>query len=744
MQEKKCETFLAESGEGRPENCLHKGTVRLATPQKNRGRLRTLLSIGLCAILICGVSCNENTVTIHSYILRNRVVVLDQVLMKKALYVSFSFAKRIAKPQGVNVYGSLLNGDQVLCKTSVKALRGNSGNLVFDLPYEIPEGPYKIKIDTFAEEGKSVAAGFVVVDRSALKWISDPKSNNRSPILEEIPAPTETEAVRPTKQAQSIGYLLFSRSPLEYVFPGSRPRASELIDHLALRVVRNEFEPITFCLYPLGNLGMVKISVTDLVGTEASISKDKIEVAHVETVKETIGLPEGTFGNVPALIRTGNQVSAKTGECQRFWLTLRIDNNLPPGVYDGKITISPQGGLETSLPLEVTVVPISLEDIPGVDYFMLMTYEFTELTMPWSREEKEKIYQSACHILKDYKEHGITTLCLHSPFVLITKEDGTPNLEDIFAALRAAKEVGFKGQLIWYMGHLIQTSKPKHPGNIKGFEEEIHLPRLKYIVETVSQYAKEQGGPEVIFLPIDEPGDSYQDFQNKRQALTPLLLKTIKDLGAQTMLTSDDYKQFQPVDYLCSGEMNKEDLNAAHRSGAVYWLFDNDVTTKCLSPAYARYIYGYYTWKNHVDGMSSWTFENTQNARGLPGQADVHGGDVFLAYPDPSGPIATLKWEAIREGIDDHKLVHQLTKRIEKLKRLGIETSKYEDFLLGIENKRETPGCLKGEEGTLNPIFFKENRDHLISMILDAQTRLDQHTGKSMKSRKANPPCIRS
>ncbi len=694
-------------------------------------------------MLIGAVSCTKSTVEIQSYILRNRVVVLDRVLMKKALYVSFSFAKSIRKPQ-VNVRGSLLNGNQVISETFVKSLRGNSGNLVFDLPYQIPEGPYKIEISIFAEEGISVATGSVVVDRSDLRWISDPRSKKGLSVFEEIPGPREAEAIEPSSRDQSIGYILFSRSPLEYVFPESRPQISERIDRLAIQVVRNEFEPVTFSLYPLRNLGLVEISVTDLRGPEGSILRDKVKVGHVETVKETIGLPEGKFQNLPALIRTGNRVNTKEGQCQRFWLTIRIDDHVLPGVYKGKITIRPQSGLKTSLPLEVTVTPISLEDIPGIHYFMLMTYEFTELTMPWSQEEKGKIYQSACHILKDYKEHGITTLCLHSPFVLMTKEDGTPNLEDIFAALRAAKEIGFKGRLIWYMGHLIQTAKPKHPGNIKSFEKEIHLPRLKYIVETVSQYAKKHGCPEVIFLPIDEPGDSSQDFQNKRYEITPLLLKAIKDLGAQTMLTSDDDKPFKPVDYLCSGEMNQESLNAAHNGGSVYWLFNNKVTTECFNPTYARYIYGYYTWMNGVDGMSSWTFQNTQNARGVPGEADVHGSDIYLAYPDPKGPVATLKWEAIREGIDDHKLVYQLVKRIQKLKRMGIETIRYEDFLLGIRKKEGSPGCMRREEGTRNSMFFKEKRDHLISMILDAQTRLDHPTEKSMRSRKANNTFIHS
>ena len=126
---------------------------------------------------------------------------------------------------------------------------------------------------------------------------------------------------------------------------------------------------------------------------------------------------------------------------------------------------------------------------------------------------------------------------------------------------------------------------------------------------------------------------------------------------------------------------------------------------------------------NHVDGMSSWTFQNTQNASGLPTKADAHGRDIYLAYPDPDGPIATLKWEAMREGIDDHKLVYQLAKRIQKLKAKGIETSKYEEFLSGIGKKEGIPGCLKGEDGTWDPIFFQKSRDHLISMILDAEAK---------------------
>jgi len=123
--------------------------------------------------------------------------------------------------------------------------------------------------------------------------------------------------------------------------------------------------------------------------------------------------------------------------------------------------------------------------------------------------------------------------------------------------------------------------------------------------------------------------------------------------------------------------------------------------------------------------MSSWTFQNTQNARGLPGRAGVPANDVYLAYPDPNGPLATLKWEAIREGIDDHKLVYQLVKRIQKLKGKGINASKYEDFLLGIRKKEGRPGCQIGDYEKWSPIAFQKGRDQLISMILDADAKIE-------------------
>ena len=138
--------------------------------------MKRLLRILLCVILICSVSYAKNTVNIQSYILRDRVVVLDQVLMKKALYVSFSFSESIKQHENLSVHGLLLNGDKIVSETSLKAFSENNGNLVFDLPYQISEGEYTIKIDVLTNQGSLAGTGSVAVKRSALKSYFYPES----------------------------------------------------------------------------------------------------------------------------------------------------------------------------------------------------------------------------------------------------------------------------------------------------------------------------------------------------------------------------------------------------------------------------------------------------------------------------------------------------------------------------------------------------------------------------------------
>jgi hypothetical protein len=517
---------------------------------------------------------------------------------------------------------------------------------------------------------------------------------------------------------------------MSYAFPEEMPRQNELIDRISLLTARSKYLPVTFSIYPLQPLGRVRLAVSDLKGSQGIIAKKNISLGHVDTVYESIGSPTGTYHRMPEIIRHTNPVQVSKDRSCRFWLTINIDKNTAAGTYQGEIVISPQRGKERVLPIVVTVAPITLEEIPGKDYFMLMTYEFTELTMPWSTTELRKIEQAGRAIFHDYRKHGMTTVCIHSPFIFTRKEDGSPRLEDVYAALLAARDEGFH-RVIWYMGHLIQTSKPRHPGNIKGYEDTVQKARLGELVQNVLDFAKQHHCPEVIILPIDEPDDTTQDYGNKRKTVTPQLLSGSRKSGGKNMLTAGSTDTPDRVDYFSSNAFNQRDLEAFHRTGKPYWLYNNDVTTRCDNPAYARYIYGYYLWKHSIDGMSSWTFQNTQNATGLPGKADAPAAGLYLAYPDPEGPLATLKWEAIREGIDDYRYVYQLEKRITQLKKEGHNTAVYDAFLAGIRSRLREPSCAAEFAKESEDTFFDFDSAAIISHIVDADRRLHKQAAVS-------------
>lgn len=682
----------------------------------------------VCSLLGVGRCCAQDGVDIQSAILRNRVVVMDRVLMKKALYVAFSLESSKRSQEVLRVRGQLLSGGGKIAETTLESFRERKGNLVFDLPYAMPEGPYTISIDASDAVGNPLASGRRSVNRQDLSGYNLGKKEVPDDRLEETPYPQERHSgdVRPTDLDKSRGYILFSRSPLSYIYPDTRPRHDEIVYKLSAHAVRNALATATFALYPLRDLGKVKVTISDLRGrgTGTVLSRKKARIACVESVPDAVGMPRGRFQRIPALLDSGQGDRMSKGNCQRIWIRIKIDGDVLPGLYEGTATIAPQGGARASLPIQLTVAPISLEDVPGVDYCMLMTYEFAELTMPWMEAEKKKIYAAAVNVLRDYKEHGMTTLCVHSPFVLIPNQKGLPDLSDIYAALRAAHEVGLTRPLVWYMGHLIQTAKPKHPGNIGNFDAAVQIPRLRYLVETVSRYARSNGFPEVIFLPIDEPDDSDQDVGNRRSSITPLLLKTIKEAGAKSMITAERYAQFGKVDYLASARFNASELSAAHAAGGRYWRYENKVTLDCSSPAYARYQYGYYTWKNNIDGMSSWTFQNTQNAGGQPRRESASRLDIYLAYPAPSGPISTIKWEAIRDGIDDHKLLYQLAKRVARMKRTGANFAPYESFLNRLRVVENEPCCDANLCKESELTAFDQKREAVIQMILRADAEM--------------------
>ncbi len=558
------------------------------------------------------------------------------------------------------------------------------------------------RIPVWGEEGEHIQSKFTIPGPDSFsEEIIEP---------EQVPFPLAAAQIKQ-------GYIVFRRDFLRYVYPWTIPAEREQIDSLHLRMSRNDFEPLTFSIYPVRELGEVSLTLSDLKGTGgALIRADNMQVHVAKTVKMRTG--RGTqYRLIPRMLERTQHAFIPVDYTTRFWITLHVGNTVAPGRYTGVIHLQPQKEQAVDIPFSVEILPIALEPVPGITYSMFMTYEFFELeSKDWNDEQRRKIYRDGVNVFRDFKNHGLTTVDVSSPYYFQWNRDGTPRMEHFKGMIRGAKEVGFTDPVFWYFAHYVQAAKSFHPGNVLSYDPAVHPKRAAFLVRTAQRLARELDGPPVYFVPIDEPRVA------SRQRITLELLKAIKQVpGVVTQVSTDIGGKLLAIENN-SGRYIKRlgPGEKVRKSDREVWEYNNAVVHS-LNPGYSRYIYGYYTWRQDLDGMNSWGFNTAENSRGNPYEdLDHDRNDWNLAYPHAGGPLPTPNWEALREGIDDVRYVYQLERLIkQKAADFPAQTAGAGKFLDELRGKCDFEArTIINEFGEWNPERFNSIRSDIISWIL--------------------------
>jgi hypothetical protein len=843
-----------------------------------------ILLLQFASYSFCRGNGPKGDITVLSYLLRDRAVILDSLVMRKHMYFSFKSSLPLPKIKSSTVAGVLSCKGEILSRDTTYIFDEAAGNLGFCLPYDIPEGIYNLRIEIINNEGEILESYSGGYDRSELKpyfnssiqfwdfttpyahlncrgyghitylfnsrreisglkkveisgrmttgngqpgivslflndiplgdfelpggnvpkaivnWRSenleilnkvsinendnrlkfalapdtklsgeglriyaeknstDPNIGNAVPLsikitfgnkFEELtynipvwggegehiiskmtmPPPKDfqlekQEAAQPPLPLNNDdirnGFVVFQKDFQRYVYPWTIPANEERIESLKLNIAQNDFEPLTFSIYPIRDLGKVRVAVSDFKGPgNRIIPYDKVKIYVVRSMKLRSG-SENKYILLPRLLDHTNNTDIPLNYTTRFWMTIHSDSTTLPGKYFGNITISSEKEKNLTIPATLKVLPIKLEQVPGIEYSMCMSYEFFELeSKDWSVQEKEKIVQDGVNTFKDYKSHGLTTVDICSPYYFQWNKDGTPRMDHFKAMIRGAKEVGFTNPIYWYFGHYVQSAKGKHPGSIRIWDPKVHPKRAKLLVETALGIVKKLNGPPVRFIPIDEPRIA------KRKQIALKLFKEIKKIpGTVIMCTTDIGGKLLDIEN--NGTVDRKTLPPGvkqRESDRKVWEYNN-AALMSENPAYTRYIYGYYTWRQDLDGMNSWGPGTTQNSRGNPFEdLDSEYRDVFIFYPHQGGSLPTPNWEALREGIDDVKYVYQLEKLCRKKSAIyPDEVSEAERFLDEIRNMCDfDERKIVTDFGDWTPERFDSIREEVTSWILKLQ-----------------------
>ena len=167
------------------------------------------------------------------------------------------------------------------------------------------------------------------------------------------------------------GIRMYQVDPLYKVLKES----SYFVDEIdTIRVVRGEVASLQFIVNALEETHDMTVSIEELISDSSTISLSNAEAGWVDYVRvgrsyypASRDIIRSASDYFPDPIITDSAFSINTGDIQPLWLSIPIDKSTAPGLYKGKVIVKGKAGSnkrEWSKDFYIRVYPITLEESP--------------------------------------------------------------------------------------------------------------------------------------------------------------------------------------------------------------------------------------------------------------------------------------------------------------------------------------------------------------------------------------------
>lgn len=496
---------------------------------------------------------------------------------------------------------------------------------------------------------------------------------------------------------------------------------------ILIRAPRNDFESFQIVVRPEErNLSGLTASVTDLTGPENGvISKENVEIRYayyhyVSKPTDATTLP-GWYPDALVPLEKGSDglgapLEIAAGENQPIYVTVRIPEGVPAGVYSGTLTFGEPGGdFTASVPFSLEVWDFAL---PAEGRLATAYGLNPDLIFRYHRcgtgEERREIFEK---YLKNMSEHRISP---YNPIPFtsyVTRwkpEADPPGCEIDFTEFdREYKHVfetyHFNTMMLFIPGMGSGSFFDRHPGKILDFEEGTREYESMFsdFLQKMESHLRELGALDKVYVYwFDEPAEKDYEFVAEGFAR---LKKSAP--GIARMLTEEPSDGFcavleqkgTNVDIWCplSSLYSEEAARKRMAKGERFWWY---VCTGLIHPyateftdypahelrvwlwqAFQRGISGTLIWSANYwtsasafpDGLQNPYLDPMSYVTGYgtePGTRSPWGnGDGRLIYPPLAAadaekggayiddePVSSLRWEELREGNEDYEMLAML------------------------------------------------------------------------------------
>lgn len=488
------------------------------------------------------------------------------------------------------------------------------------------------------------------------KWQEEPQ-----PESEPLPALTEAD--------RQQGFVVYARHYLECIYPQTRPRVEDLDPQLRLFATPGEYEPLNFVVHPLRDLNDARVIVHDIGPVPAA----NIDIRRVRFLRAR---PNYTvryrYRVVPDVLERFESLDLAAGENTRFWLTVRIPDDAPAGVFHGKVTFICSGG-QAELPVTLRILPFCLREDPDRLFAIYYRHPYDQLARAGDDASREYFRRRAELEHADMIAHGTRNVVLSCGSSAADAEGNFRFDWELLAdKIALGQQHGFRGPLVMHIStgaiyaKYLRESYGSHLRGVQDPPDEFGQ-ELTLLVRAIEAERQRRGWPEFLYYPVDEPSTepAAVNFMVK-------VLRACKAAGVRTYVTADPtHEQFDPlrphVDIWCTQPFapDRDTILADMQARSVeYWCYPNHVNGENdhTPVTGARMTYGFGFWRSGFLTLIPWIYSSST---GDPfNYLDGASMDFFNRHEPDGTPIPVAMWEAYREGYDDCRYVHTLEQAI--------------------------------------------------------------------------------
>ena len=460
--------------------------------------------------------------------------------------------------------------------------------------------------------------------------------------------------------------------------------------------LRNEIVSAQCVVQAHEALSDVTVSVESLTqaASEATIPAENVRWNFVESIFIEENTPKVNRGDLiraaparfPDCLGEARQCSLAQGGLKAVYWTIAVPRDAAPGEYRAAVTVT-CGSARASLPLVLTVFPLTLPD----ERHLMVTEWFS--TSQFAKHhgieslESERFFPMLRLYAQNMAEHRQNVFRVSLNLVRATRAAGG-NLRFDFS------EFDRWAQVFWDTGRmdLLETGFVAHHGEGGWSSREIRLSSFSVKDETTGKSEKLSGEEylpqflpalvdhlrqkewldKTIFHICDEPAGHNVMVWREASDFVHRHAPELRRVDAiETPHCLDRLEIWVPkLDHLATWQAAFED---AQRQGNELWLYtvgifqggslpNKTVDVPLIDSRLLHWLNYRYALKGYLHwGFNAWT-DDPINA---PGK---HRGDGWHVYPKPDGLLDSLRWEQMRNGIQDYECLWLLENKIAQIK----------------------------------------------------------------------------